>query len=318
MHNAAFAALGLNWRYLAFEVRPDDLRAAIAGAKAMQFSGLNLTVPHKLLAMQIVDELDESAKTWGAVNTVRFEGRDDNGAWLPLHEFWRNVPPVARTAKRSPPNHQKAETPPLEVRSQGFNTDSDGVARSLREDLALELGGAKVLLLGTGGAGQVAALRLAVENVSELFLIDFVSAKAEAVAQEIRKRHPQVKVVVGFPQGPVDLLLNATPLGLKPGDPSPLDGKQFSLRQARAVYDMIYNPAETALLKAAKAAGCRTANGLGMLLHQGAKAFEIWTGKTAPIDVMRRALEAEVYQSTVHSSESTVGSQQSAVRSPQS
>ena len=75
MHNAAFAALGLNWRYLAFEVRPDDLRAAIAGAKAMQFSGLNLTVPHKLLAMQIVDELDESAKTWGAVNTVRFEGR---------------------------------------------------------------------------------------------------------------------------------------------------------------------------------------------------------------------------------------------------
>jgi hypothetical protein len=75
MHNAAFAALGLNWRYLAFEVRPDDLRAAIAGAKAMQFSGLNLTVPHKLLAMQIVDELDESAKTWGAVNTVRFEAR---------------------------------------------------------------------------------------------------------------------------------------------------------------------------------------------------------------------------------------------------
>jgi shikimate dehydrogenase len=114
------------------------------------------------------------------------------------------------------------------------------------------------------------------------------------------------------------LLLNATPLGLKPGDPSPLDEKQFPLRQARAVYDMIYNPAETALLKAAKTAGCCTANGLGMLLHQGAKAFEIWTGKTAPLDVMRRALEAEVYQSRVHSSESTVGSQQSAVRSPQS
>ena len=73
MHNAAFAKLGLNWRYLAFEVHPDNLRAAIAGAKAMQFSGLNLTVPHKLLAMQIVDELDESSKTWGAVNTVRFE-----------------------------------------------------------------------------------------------------------------------------------------------------------------------------------------------------------------------------------------------------
>ena len=79
MHNAAFAALGLNWRYLAFEVRPDDLRAAIAGAKAMQFSGLNLTVPHKLLAMQIVDELGESAKRWGAVNTVRFEAAGTSG-----------------------------------------------------------------------------------------------------------------------------------------------------------------------------------------------------------------------------------------------
>jgi shikimate dehydrogenase len=275
MHNAAFAALGLNWRYLAFEVRPDDLRAAIAGAKAMQFSGLNLTVPHKLLAMPIVDELDESAKTWGAVNTVRFEARGASGQWQPLHHF--------------------SEPISGEVRSQGFNTDSDGIARALREDLALELEGVKVLLLGTGGAGQVAALRLAQENVSELFLVEFVCAKAEAVAQEIRKRHPAVKVTVGFPRGPVDLLLNATPLGLKPGDPLPLDEKQFSLRQARAVFDMIYNPAETALLKAAKAAGCRTSNGLGMLLHQGAKAFEIWTGQPAPLAVMHRALEQSIY-----------------------
>ena len=92
MHNAAFAALGLNWRYLAFEVHPDNLRAAIAGAKAMQFSGLNLTVPHKLLAMQIVDELDESSKTWGAVNTVRFEARDAGGQWQPLHHFPNRFP----------------------------------------------------------------------------------------------------------------------------------------------------------------------------------------------------------------------------------
>jgi shikimate dehydrogenase len=225
--------------------------------------------------MQIVDELDESAKTWGAVNTVRFEARDAAGQWQPLHHF--------------------SEPISGEVRSQGFNTDSDGIARSLHEDLALKLEGAKVLLLGTGGAGQVAALRLAQENVSELFLVDFVKDKAEAVAQEIRKRHPQVKVAVGFPPGSVDLLLNATPLGLKPGDPSPLDEKQFSLRQAHAVYDMIYNPAETPLLKAAQAAGCKTANGLGMLLHQGAKAFEIWTGQPAPRVVMRRALEQSVY-----------------------
>ncbi len=274
MHNAAFAALGLNWRYLAFEVEPDNLRAALAGAKAMRFAGLNLTVPHKVFAMEMLDALDESAKTWGAVNTVRFEARDGNGPWQPLCHF--------------------PDAVPGEIRSQGFNTDSDGVARALREDLALDLAGAKVLQLGTGGAGQVAALRLALENVSELFLTDYVSAKAEAVAQEIRKRHPRVKVEVGFPKGPVDLLLNATPLGLKPGDPLPLDEKQFSLRQVRAVFDMIYNPAETPLLKAAKAAGCKTANGLGMLLHQGAKAFEIWTGQSAPIDVMRRALETAV------------------------
>ncbi len=275
MHNAAFAALGLNWRYLAFEVHPDNLRAALAGARAMQFSGLNLTVPHKLLAMQIVDELDESSKTWGAVNTVRFEARDASGQWQPLHHF--------------------SEPVSGEIRAQGFNTDSHGIARSLREDLGLNLAGLKVLLLGTGGAGQVAALRLAMENVSELFLVEYVVAKAEAVAEEIRRRYPQVKVTVGYPQSPVDLLLNATPIGLKKNDPSPLDEKQFPLRQAHAVYDMIYQPAETKLLAAAKVAGCQTSNGLGMLLHQGAKAFEIWTGKPAPIDVMRRALEKSIY-----------------------
>ena len=275
MHNAAFAKLGLNWRYLAFEVHPDNLRAAIAGAKAMQFSGLNLTVPHKLLAMQIVDELDESSKTWGAVNTVRFEAKNSAGQWRPLHEFTESISG--------------------EIRTRGFNTDSDGIARALREDLGLKLAGLKVLQVGTGGAGQVAALRMAMEGVAELFLTDYVMSKAEAVAEEIRKRYPRVKVTIGFPKGEVDLMINATPIGLKAGDPSPVDEKQFSLRQTRAVYDMVYKPAETKLLATAKAAGCKTSNGLGMLLHQGAAAFEIWTGKTAPIDVMRRALEQNVY-----------------------
>jgi shikimate dehydrogenase len=298
MHNAAFAALGLNWRYLAFEVEPKNLRVAIEGAKAMRFTGLNLTVPHKLLAMDMLDALDESAKMWGAVNTVRFEGRDTDGKWLPLREFDGGTQSEKRSAGVPPANSSQAGQRPalLEIRSQGFNTDADGIARSLREDLKLDLAGAKVLLLGTGGAGQVAALRLAVEKVSELFLVDFVKAKAESVAQEIRKRHPRVKVTTGFPKGPVDLLLNATPLGLKTGDASPLEGASFSLQQARAVYDMIYRPAETQLLQAAKAAGCKTANGLGMLLHQGAKAFEIWTGQPAPLGVMRRALERNIYE----------------------
>src|SRR5688572_26817140 len=115
MHNAAMQALGLDWRYLAFDVHPDNLREAIRGAAAMKFVGLNLTVPHKILAMDIVDELDDSARTWGAVNTVLFEVQGDT------------------------------------VRSRGFNTDADAIIRALKEDLGTQLAGATVLLLGAGG-----------------------------------------------------------------------------------------------------------------------------------------------------------------------
>jgi shikimate dehydrogenase len=275
MQNAGIAALGLNWRYLAFEVRPEELRAALTGAKAMQFLGLNLTVPHKLLAMEMVDALDESAKNWGAVNTIRFEGRDKTGTWLPLNQF--------------------EEAPPEKIRSQGFNTDAEAITRSLREDLGMELRGARVLVLGAGGAGRVAALKLAAENVGELFLVNRTPSKAGSVAAEIRRRHLNVKVQLDYPRGEVDLAINATSLGLSPDDPLPVDGKQFSLRQAHAVYDMIYRPAETPFLRAAKAAGSRTANGIGMLLYQGAKALEIWSGKTAPVEIMREALKKNVY-----------------------
>jgi shikimate dehydrogenase len=259
MHNAAFEKLGLNWRYLAFEVEPKNLRAAIEGAKAMNFSGLNLTVPHKLLAVEMVDALDASAKIWGAVNTIKFENK--NG----------------------------------KVHAIGFNTDADGLTNSLREDLKLELRGAKVLLLGAGGAGKTAALKLASEKVAGLFLVNRTQSKVETMTAEIKKRFPDARVTVGYPKIAVDLVINATSLGLKSDDASPLDEKQFPLEQTRAVYDMIYRPAETKLLAAAKKSGCQTANGLGMLLHQGAKAFEIWTGKPAPLDVMRRALEENIY-----------------------
>jgi shikimate dehydrogenase len=274
MQNAGLAALGLNWRYVAFDVDPDNLRAAIEGARAMNFVGLNLTLPHKLLAVEMVDALDESAKGWGAVNTIRFEGRDEAGAWRPLREF--------------------AEAP-RETRAHGFNTDADALTRALREDLGFESSGGKILLLGAGGAGRTAALKLAAEHVSELWLVNRTPGKADVVAREIGERHPGVKVRTGYPAGPVDLVLNATSLGLKPNDPSPLDGRQFALQQAGAVYDMIYRPAETALLRDAKAAGCRTANGLGMLLYQGAKALELWTGQTAPLETMRQALEKDLY-----------------------
>jgi shikimate dehydrogenase len=270
MQNAAFAKLGLDWRYLAFEVDPRNLRAAIEGARAMNFAGLNLTVPHKLLAVDMVDTLDASAKKFGAVNTIKFETR--------------------RNGK---------------CRAIGYNTDADAIVTALRADLGIKLRGAKVLLLGAGGAGRTAALRMAMENVDELFLVNRTRRKAEDLAREIRNRCPSVKLSVGYPESKIDLLLNATSLGLKATDPLPFDEKQFSFKQTRAAYDMIYRPAETKLLAAARKAGCRAANGLGMLLHQGATAFEIWTGKKAPIAIMRQALEVEVYKFTVHSVRST-------------
>ncbi len=294
MQNAGIAALGLNWRYLAFDVHPQYLREAIAGAKRMGFIGVNLTVPHKLLALDMVDALDASAKTWHAVNTIRFEARDKKGRWQPLHSF--GVPPSGGAARDVRP--PKAGTPNrdgLQIRSHGFNTDADAITRSLRDDLKLKLAGKSVLLLGAGGAGRVAALKLASEKVKSLFLVNRTRSKAETVAREIRRRFPKVNVTLGHPSGGVDLLLNATSLGLSANDLLPLDEKQFSLRRALAVFDMIYRPAETPLLKAARAAGCRTANGLGMLLYQGAKALEIWSGQPALVAVMRRALEQNVY-----------------------
>jgi shikimate dehydrogenase len=275
LQNAGIAELGLNWRYLAFEVHPDDLRAAIEGAKRMNFIGLNLTVPHKLLAFDFVDELDESATLWGAVNTIRFEGKTDSGLWHSLREF---------------------SDAPREIRAHGFNTDADAITRSLKEDLEFEPPGTRVLILGAGGAGRTAALKLAGSGVSELFLVNRTRIKVEELAEEIRKRFPAPKIHFGYPKsGSIDLLLNATSLGLKPQDPSPCDEKEFALKRAGGVYDMIYRPAQTLLLRSAKAAGCRTANGIGMLLYQGAKALEIWTGQPAPIDTMRRALEKNVY-----------------------
>jgi shikimate dehydrogenase len=173
----------------------------------------------------------------------------------------------------------------------------------LAEDLGVKLPSAKALLLGAGGAGRVAALKLASADVAELYLVNRTEAKARALAAEIRKRYLGIKVSGGYPKSArvvLDLLLNATSLGLKPGDGSPLDERKFAIGQARAGYDMIYRPEETELLKSAKAAGCRTANGLGMLLHQGARALELWSGQPAPLAAMRAALVENIYGGTRH------------------
>ncbi len=278
MQNAGIAKLGLPWRYLAFEVHPNDLRAAIAGAQAMKYIGLNLTVPHKVLAMDIVDVIDDGAKQYGAVNTVRFEVRTPAGEWQPLA------------------NWEGGEF--SQIRSHGFNTDAEGFVLSLGEEFPnLKLAGASVVLIGTGGAGRTVALRMANAGVKALWLIDVDAGRVEQLVRELGKAAPGTSVKIGYPDKPqrADVLVNATPLGLKPGDALPLDQGRWPVGNAAFVYDLIYQPAETALLKTAKAAGCRTGNGIGMLLYQGAKALEIWSGRAAPVAEMRQALEAQVY-----------------------
>jgi len=225
--------------------------------------------------MEEVDLLDESARAWGAVNTILFEAQDKSGEWKPLR-----MCPVEEIAT---------------IRSRGFNTDADAITRSIEEDLSMELINASVLLLGAGGAGRTAALKLAASGVKQLFLVNRTKSKAAEVATEIEKRNPGIEMSLEYPSTNIDLVLNATSLGLKPEDTLPFDTERFSLKKARSAYDMIYRPAQTPFLNEASRAGCKTANGLGMLLYQGAKALEIWSGKPAPIATMRNALHAHVY-----------------------
>jgi shikimate dehydrogenase len=276
MQNAGLAALGLNWRYLAFDVHPDHLRTAMEGARGMGFIGLNLTVPHKLLAVDMVDVLDDKARTWGAVNTIVFETRDSSGKWVSLGTL------------ESPPGG--------DVRSHGFNTDADAIVKALLDGFDLEtLHGAKVLLLGAGGAARTAALRLAQEGLAAIYLVNRTQARAAELAAEIAKSYPGTTTVAGYPSEPVDLVINATSLGLKADDPLPIDLPWLERHRPKFAYDMIYRPMETGLLRAARKLGARTLSGAGMLLHQGTRALELWTGRPAPVKVMREALDKDLY-----------------------
>lgn len=275
MHNAGFAELGLNWRYLAFDVQPRFVPDVVRVAGLLGFVGLNFTVPHKHIAYQSVDVLEPAVRKWEAVNTVVYEIEIEPGVWVPTSKI--------------------EERPDKSIRSHGYNTDADAIVRALREDLKIELAGSKIFIVGTGGAGRTAALRLAEEPISRLYLYNRTVAKAEEVAAQIRLMRPGLEVIVDYPEEEVDILINATSLGLKEEDPLPVDLKRFPLSRVRCVYDMIYNPPKTPLLNAAEYAGCKCANGLGMLLYQGAAAFELWTGRSAPLMVMRQALEDFVY-----------------------
>lgn len=267
MHNAALAALAREdpawggWRYFRFDVPPADLPRALDLLRARRFHGVNLTVPHKVIAFGRLAEVDPAARPVGAVNTLRASP-----------DGW-----------------------------QGFNTDGYGLSAALRGTLGLELAGATVVLLGAGGAARGAAVECLQRGCAALWIANRTPAHLEtllAVVRPLAGRIPVHGLVASAAPdalaavGPGAIVINATSAGLRPSDPSPL--ALASLPTPAGVYDMIYQPPRTPLLREAEALGVPGANGLSMLVHQGAKALEIWTGipaaRTAP--VMQAAAEA--------------------------
>jgi shikimate dehydrogenase len=248
MHAAALAELGraearfAGWRYLRFVVTQERLADALDLMRRCGFRGVNLTVPHKVLAFDLVSELDQAARDAGAVNTL-LEG----GAG------WR-----------------------------GFNTDGYGLAAGIREDLGLGLRGAPVVLLGAGGAARAAAAECLRAGCAALWIVNRTKSNLDALLAHLLPLARGVQIRSVNPgRGPTDLtagaiVINATSAGLRPDDPAPADLRAFPA--IAAVYDMIYNPPRTRLLAQAQELGLPNANGLGMLVHQGAKALEIWTG----------------------------------------
>jgi shikimate dehydrogenase len=250
MQNAAFHAAGLDCCYVAFDVMPQSLADAVGGMRALRLLGANVTIPHKEAVPALLDEVDHEAAFIGAVNTI--VNRDG--------------------------------------RLCGYNTDGRGFMRSL-EDAGIETAGRRVLMIGAGGAARAVGYYLA-QQAAELVIANRTPERAERLAADLLEVGADVRGVsmtdvqrADMMSG-MDVIINATSAGLNPSDPSPVDGTLFTSRHA--VCDLIYH--DTPLILGARRAGARTLNGQGMLLWQGALAFELWTGLAAPVEVMREAL----------------------------
>jgi shikimate dehydrogenase len=261
MHNAAFRALGLDAIYLAFDVAPEKLLATLPAMADMGFRGINLTVPLKEVAFRGLPDLADSARRLGAVNTVEM----------------------------------------LPGGLRGHNTDGAGFVLAVREAFNVSVNGLSVFVVGSGGAGRAVAITCAAEGAGRIVITDTEAARAVRVQQEIAALAPAVRVGVANSEPSAwlqaareaDLIVQATPVGMKLTDAPLLPPGAF--REGQLVFDLVYMHPETVFMKAALAGGARAANGLGMLLHQGARAFEIWTGRAAAVAAMREALEQSVY-----------------------
>jgi len=266
MHNAAINALNMDAIYLAFDVDPKRLIEILHSMAFMGFRGVNLTVPLKEVAFKGLNQLDISAKRLGSVNTVEF---------LPNGTL------------------------------KGHSTDGKGFLIAIKEAFNTSIKGKSIFVLGSGGAGRAVAITCAVEKAAEITVTDLDVKRAKQVAREIAKLAPTTRVrwlpadrdVWSAECRKADLVIQATPIGMKKDDKSLLPPSAF--RKGQMAFDLIYMYPETTFIKAARKGGAQAVNGLGMLLHQGAISFSIWTGVNPPVKIMRRALENRVYGRTL-------------------
>jgi shikimate dehydrogenase len=253
MHNAAFKALAMDAEYKLFSLAPQYFDDYLTHLDNSGISGLNVTVPYKQKVMDFV-ELGQDflyLRQVKAVNTMHF----CDGVW------W------------------------------GYNTDILGFSRHLKENFNPAM--KKAAILGAGGAARAVAYVLAQEKASEIVVFDLDNAKSKSIAEMVKNLFPATRIFAVESVDKLkikhkDILVNATPIGLKSTDPLIVD--ESMLHKDLFVYDLVYNPAQTKLLALAEKVGAKSSNGLGMLLYQGALSFEIWTGKKAPVEVMRKAL----------------------------
>jgi shikimate dehydrogenase len=267
IQNAALRDCKIDVQYVRLQISAEQLSASFRLLRDLHFTGWNLTLPHKVHALDFVDEVDDEAKRIGAINTV-----------------------AVRSGK-----------------FVGFNTDGKGFSRAIREEFSVDLRDLRVLILGAGGAARAIAVQCGKENCERLVVANRTADKAQKLVEQLRDFFvgpkvfgpvPRLQAVswddasIRFQVANVDLIVNATPVGLKRGDSSPIPARL--LAPHLMVYDTVYEKEQsgTPFVSAALEAGARAANGLSMLLHQGARAFEIWFGRSAALDAMRATLTA--------------------------
>ena len=257
MQQAALDAAGIDARYVRLEVAPGRVGEALARMRALGFIGCNVTVPHKFEVMAACDVVADAALLLGAVNAISFEAE----------------------------------------RTRGFNTDGPGFVRAIAEEFGVALAELKVVILGAGGgAGQALAAQCAIQGVEDLTIVNRTLGKLVPLAARLHELAPDGEIRALPLDDPAladacraaDLIVNASSVGLRPGAPAIVS--EACLRAGHLVFDCVYQPEPTPLLELAAARGCRHANGLSMLLHQGALAFQDWFPRREPLAAMRAAL----------------------------